>query len=113
MNDLAPLAVFVFAVAMAFLVRRVELPRISERLGSLAVVLLSILSAVFLLALVAWFTTGGPIYATFGETGNIAGVAYLIFLAISTVLVTRSGLLAWGVHRDGHLKVHSQGEIRS
>ena len=35
MNDLAPLAVLIFAVAMAFLVRRVELPRIGERLGVL------------------------------------------------------------------------------
>jgi hypothetical protein len=94
MNDLAPLAVLVFAVAMAFLVRRVELPRIGERLGSVTVVLLSILSGVFLLTLVAWFTAGGPIYATFGETGNIAGVAYLVFFALVTVLVSRSGLLA-------------------
>jgi hypothetical protein len=94
MNDLAPLAVLVFAVAMAFLVRRVELPRICERLGSVTIVLLSILSGAFLLALVAWFTSGGPMYATFGETGNIAGVAYLFFLAIASVLVARSGLLA-------------------
>jgi len=94
MNELAPLAVLVFAVAMTFLVRRVELPRIGERLGSVTVVLLSILSGVFLLTLVAWFTAGGPIYAAFGETGNIAGVAYLVFLALVTVLVARSGLLA-------------------
>jgi hypothetical protein len=94
MNELAPLAVLVFAVAMAFLVRRVELPRIGERLGSVTVVLLGILSGVFLLALVAWFTAGGPIYAAFGETGNIAGVAYLVFFALVTVLVSRSGLLA-------------------
>ena len=94
MNDLAPLAVLVFAVAMAFLVRRVELPRISERLGSATVVLLGILSGVFLITLVVWFTVGGPIYATFGETGNIAGVAYLVFLALVTVLVARSGLHA-------------------
>ncbi len=94
MNDLAPLAVLVFAVAMAFLVRRVELPRVSEQLGSATVVLLGILSGVFLIALVVWFTVGGPIYATFGETGNIAGVAYLVFMALVTVLVARSGLLA-------------------
>jgi len=93
MNDLAPLAVLVFAVAMAFLVRRVELPRIGERLGSVTVVLLSILSGVFLLTLVAWFTAGGPIYATFGETGNIAGVTYLVVLALIAVLVARLGLV--------------------
>jgi hypothetical protein len=94
MNDLTPLAVLVFAVAMAYLVRRVELPRIGERLGSSTVVLLGVLSGVFLITLVVWFTVGGPIYATFGETGDIAGVAYLVILALVTVLVARSGLLA-------------------
>jgi hypothetical protein len=94
MNDLAPLAVLVFAVAMALLVRRVELPRVSERLGSATVVLLGVLSGVFLITLVVWFTVGGPIFATFGETGNIGGVAYVVFLALVTVLVARSGLLA-------------------
>jgi hypothetical protein len=95
MNDLAPLAVLVFAMAMAFLVRRVELPRISERLGSATVVLLGILSGVFLITLVVWLTVGGPsAYPTFGETGNIAGIAYLVFFALVTVLVARSGLLA-------------------
>jgi hypothetical protein len=94
MNDLAPLAVLVFAVAMAFLVRRVELPRASTHLGSATVVLLGTLSGVLLITLVVWSTVGGPIYATFGETGDIAGVAYLVFLALVTVLVARSGLLA-------------------
>jgi len=107
MNELAPLAVLAFAVAMAFLVRRVELPFIGERLGSVTVVLLSILSGVFLLTLVAWFVAGGPIYTAFGETGNIAGVAYLIFLVIVTVLVARSGLLARGVQRDVRLNLNS------
>lgn len=94
MNDLAPLAVVVFAVAMAFLVRRVELPRISERLGSATVVLLGTLSATLLVTLVVWSIVGGPIYATFGETGDIAGIAYLVFFALVTVLVARSGLIA-------------------
>jgi hypothetical protein len=94
MNDLAPLAVLVFAVAMAFLVRRVELPRISERLGSAPVVLLGTLCGVLLITLVVWSTVGGPIYATFGETGDIGGVAYLVLLALVAVLVARSGLIA-------------------
>jgi hypothetical protein len=94
MNDLTPLAVLVFAVAMALLLRRVELPRIAVRLGSATVVLLGVLSGVFLLTLVVWFTAGGPLWATFEETGNIAGVVYLVFLALVAVLVARSGLLA-------------------
>jgi len=99
MNDLVPVAVLIFGVAMAFLLRRVELPRMSERLTSGTVVLLGILAGVFLIALVAWFIVGGPLYATFGETGNIAGVAYLFFLAIATVLVARSGVVACRVER--------------
>jgi hypothetical protein len=94
MNDLAPLAVLVFAVAIAFLVRRVELPRIGNRVGSAAVVLLGTLCGVLLITLVMWSTVGGPIFATFGETGDIGGVVYLVFFALVTVLVTRSGLLA-------------------
>ncbi len=94
MNDLTPLAVLVFAMAMAVLVRRVELPRVSERFGSASVVLLGVLSGAILITLVVWFTVGGPIYATFGETGDIAGVAYLVFFALVTVLVARLGLLA-------------------
>ena len=94
MDDLAPLAILVFAVAMAYLVRRVELPHVSERVGSATVVLLGILSGVILITLVFWFTVGGPIFATFGETGDIAGIAYLVFIALVTVLVARSGLLA-------------------
>ena len=108
MNDLAPLAVLVFAVAIAFLVRRVELPRIGQRLGSATVVLLGILLGVFLLTLVVWFTAGGPPYAMFGETGNIAGVAYLVFFALVTVLVARLGLLARGnkpLQKRNHIEI--------
>jgi hypothetical protein len=94
MNDLAPLAVLVFVVAMAFLVRRVELPRISERLGSATVVLLGTLCGLLLVTLLVWSTVGGPIFATFGETGDIGGVIYLVFFALVTVLVLRSGLIA-------------------
>lgn len=94
MNDFAPLAVLVFAVAMAFLVRRVELPRTGERLGSATVVLLGTLCGVLLVTLVIWSTIGGPIFATFGETGDIGGVVYLVFFALVTVLVLRSGLIA-------------------
>jgi hypothetical protein len=95
LNDLAPLAVLIFAIALAFLVRRVELPRVSERLGSATVVILGTLSAAFLITLVIWFSVDGPSnFPTFGETGNIGGVTYLVFMTLVTVLVARSGLLA-------------------
>jgi hypothetical protein len=105
MNELTPLAVLVFAVAMAFLVRRVELPRASKRLGSATVVLLGTLSGVLLITLVVWSTVGGPIFATFGETGDIGGVVYLVFFALVTVLVARSGLLA-RKNESRHLRNH-------
>jgi hypothetical protein len=95
LDDLAPLAVVVFAVAMALLVRRVELPQMSERLCSATVVLLGILSGVFIVTIVVWFTVGGPSdFPTFGFSGDIAGVAYLVFLALVSLFVARFGLLA-------------------
>jgi hypothetical protein len=108
MDDLAPLAVLVFAVSMAFLVRRVEIRSVSGRLGSAAVVLFGALSGVLLVTFVLWFTVGGPIFATFGETGDIAGVSYLVFMALVTVLVARMGLLATRIEppqKRNHIRI--------
>jgi hypothetical protein len=58
------------------------------------VVLLGVLSGAIVITLVIWFTVGGPIYAAFGETGDIGGITYVVFLVLVAVLVARSGLLA-------------------
>jgi hypothetical protein len=96
-NDLTPLGVIAFAVAIATLARRVELPRTRERLGSLTVTCLGALSIIFVVTLVLWFAAGGPAqYPLFGFSGAIAGVTYLAFMAIVATLVTRLGLRASG-----------------
>jgi hypothetical protein len=95
MNDLAPLAVLVFGVAVAVLMRRVDLPRVAERLGSPTVVLLGALAGVFFLSYLAWSWVGGPSSAEywFPESPWL-GVAYLVLLALVAVLVGRAGMLA-------------------
>lgn len=94
-NDLVPLAVLVFGVAIALLVRRVELPRFSERLGSATVAFLCPLTGVFFVAYVVWLDVGGPSGSHyFVPEGPWLGVTYLVFLALVTVLVGWSGLLA-------------------
>jgi len=94
MNDLAPLAVLVFGVAIALLVRRVELPRFAERLGSATVVLLGALAGVFLIAYLAWSLVGGPSNAEywFPESPWL-GVTYLVLLVLVAVVVGRAGVL--------------------
>jgi hypothetical protein len=94
-NDLVPVALLVFGVAIALLVRRVELPRISAQLGLATVILLGALIGVFVLTYLVWLTAGGPMgNHYFVPEGSLAGVIYLIFLALIAVLIGRSGLLA-------------------
>jgi hypothetical protein len=93
-NDLVPLAVLVFGVAIALLLRRVELPRNSERLGSATVALLGTLTGVFFITYLVWSAVGGPSGAEyfFPESPRL-GIAYLVFLALAALLVARSGFL--------------------
>jgi hypothetical protein len=94
-NDLVPFALLVFGVAIALLMRRVELPRISARFGLAIVVLLGALIGVFVLTYLVWLTAGGPMGTHyFVPEGSLAGVIYLVFLALIAVLIGRSGLLA-------------------
>ena len=95
MRDLAPLAVLVFGLAMALLVRRVELPGSFKRLGSRAIALFAFLLGVFLVTDLVWFTVGGPNgEPPFWTMNKFAGIAYLILMALVLVLITRLGLLA-------------------
>ncbi len=95
MRDLAPIAVLIFGVAMALLVRRVELPGPIKRLGSATVGLFGFLLAVFLLTDLVWFTVGGPNgEPPFWTMNNVAGAAYLVLMALVLILITRLGLLA-------------------
>lgn len=94
-NDCVPIVMFVFGVALALLIRRVELPRIGARLVFSTLVLLGGLIGVFFVAYLAWSAFGGPSnYEYFFPESRWLGVVYLIFLALLPVLVVRSTLLA-------------------
>ena len=94
-DDCVPLAMFAFGVAIALLIRRVEIPRVSARLVFPATALLSTFSAVFFVAYLAWSAFGGPSnYEYFFPESPWLGVVYLILLALVPLLVVRSGLLA-------------------
>jgi len=106
-NDLLPIALLVLGIAIAVLLRRVELPLIGERVGSAVVALLGVLLGTFLVAFFVWFTVGGPSGSTvFVTEGPSAGKAYLIFLVLVAVLVGRSGVrLARRNHLLGRLSI--------
>ena len=94
-DDCVPLAMFAFGVAIALLIRRVELPRVSARLVFPTVALLGTFTGVFFVAYIAWSAFGGPSnYEYFFPESPWLGVVYLILLALVPLLVIRSGLLA-------------------
>jgi hypothetical protein len=93
-NDLMPLAIVVFGVAIAVLLRRVDLPAVSERLATTTVTMLGILIGALLIAYVAWLEFGGPSGSqTFWPIGPVGSGVYLVFLALVAVLLTRTGIL--------------------
>jgi hypothetical protein len=86
---------FAFGVAIALLIRRVELPRVIARLVFPTVTLLSTFTGVFFITYLAWSAFGGPSnYEYFFPESPWLGVVYLILLALVPLLVVRSGLLA-------------------
>jgi hypothetical protein len=94
-NDCVPIVMFVFGVALALLIRRVELPRIGARLVFSTLALLGGLIGMFFVAYLAWSAFGGPSnYEYFFPESRWLGVVYLVFLALVPVLVVRSTLLA-------------------
>jgi len=95
MDDCVPIAMFVFGVAIALLIRRVELPRIGVRFVFPTLALLGGLMGVFFVAYLAWSAVGGPSnYDYFFPESRWLGIVYLIVLALVPVLVVRSTLLA-------------------
>jgi protein-S-isoprenylcysteine O-methyltransferase Ste14 len=95
-NDLVPFATLAFGVAIALLVRRVELPRFGEHRASAIVALMGALTGAFFVASVLWLTVGGPSgNEAFFPEDPLGGFAYLVFMALVAILVGRSGSLAW------------------
>lgn len=93
-DDCVPLAMFVFGVAIALLIRRVEIPQRIVRLVFPTVVLLGALSGVYFVAYVGWNLFGGPSNWDFFFRDKWLGIVYLVLLGLVPVLVIRSGLLA-------------------
>jgi hypothetical protein len=93
MNDLVPLALLVFGVAIALLLRRVDLPPLCERFVSTTVTLIGAIIGALFITYIAWLAFGGPSDTqTFWPVGQWGDIAYLIFLAIVAVLLIRTGL---------------------
>jgi hypothetical protein len=95
LNDCVPLVMLAFGVAIALLIRRVELPRAGARLALPTVEILSALTGVFFLTYLAWSAFGGPSRDEyfFPETRWL-GYAYLILLAVVPMVIGGSGLLS-------------------
>ncbi|MGB8197218.1 MAG: hypothetical protein WCF25_09465 [Acidimicrobiales bacterium] len=90
-SELVPIAVVVFAVSMASLWRRVELPPIVERMHTTLVSLVGASTAAFMVAYFMWLGFGGPSgYEVFVPEGSHVGAAYVAMLGIVVVLVGRA-----------------------
>jgi hypothetical protein len=103
-NDIVPIAFLLFGVAIASLWRRVELPRFSARLSSVAVTLLGGLIGAFVVAYVAWLAFGGPSGSqSFVPEGSRTGTTYIVVLAVAVVLVVWTRWTMRKVGRTGLL----------
>lgn len=94
-DDCVPLAMFAFGVALALVIRRVELPRANNRLVLSTIALLGTFTAAFFVAYIAWSTFGGPSNSEyFFPESSWLGIVYLVLLALIPMLVIRSRVLA-------------------
>lgn len=85
---------FVFGIAIALLIRRVELPPLGARLVFPAVAALSTLTGMYFIAYIAWSAFGGPSnFEYFFPESRWLGVVYLVLLGLVPTLAVRSGLL--------------------
>jgi hypothetical protein len=93
LNDCVPLLMLAFGVAIAMLIRRLELPRASARLALPTVEILGALTGVFFVTYLAWSAFGGPSRDEyfFPETRWL-GYVYLILLAVVPLVIGWSGL---------------------
>jgi hypothetical protein len=110
-NDVVPLAIVVFGVAIALLVRRVELPHFGTRLGFITVALLGTGTGVFIISYLVWSAVSGPAgFEYFFPESPWLGVTYLVFMAVAAVLVARVGLLVSRLKRTISLSQDVNGE---
>jgi len=93
-NDCVPLAMFVFGIAVALLIRRVEIPQRIARLVFPTVALLGALSGVYFVAYVAWSAFGGPSDYDFFFRDKWLGVVYFILLGLVPLFLGRLVVLS-------------------
>jgi hypothetical protein len=94
-DDCVPLAMFAFGVALALLIRRIDLPHMVARLVFPTAGLLGFFTAVYFVAYLAWSIFGGPSnYEYFFPESPWLGVVYLVLLALVPLLVWRSVVLS-------------------
>ena len=91
-DALSPLFLLAFGVAIATLIRRVDVPHAMTRVASGTVVLLGILTSSFLIAYVMWIVLGGVRQVKYfaSPQSQCSGIVDLVFLALVAVLVWRS-----------------------
>lgn len=88
LDDCVPLVMFAFGVAMALLIRRVELPRACSRLVFPTLTLLTTFTGGFFVAYLAWSAFGGPSnYEYFFPEVRWLGIVYLVFLGLVPLFV--------------------------
>jgi hypothetical protein len=93
-DDCVPLAMFAFGIAIALLIRRVEIPQRIARLVFPTVALLGALSGVYFVAYAAWNVFGGPSDYDFFFRDKWLGVVYFTLLGLVPLLVGRLVVLS-------------------
>jgi hypothetical protein len=89
-----PLAMFVFGIAIALLIRRVEIPQRIARLVFPTLAFLGALTGVFFVAYLVWSFFGGPSNYDFFFRDRWLGIAYRILLGVVALVVGRSAMLS-------------------
>jgi NADH:ubiquinone oxidoreductase subunit 3 (subunit A) len=93
-DDSVLLAMFAFGIAVALLIRRVELPPVGARLVFPAVTAIGALTGLFFIAYMAWSAFGGTSnFEYFFPESPWLGVVYLVLLGLVPLLALRSALI--------------------
>jgi hypothetical protein len=93
-DHLVPVAMFVFGVAIALLIRRVEISQRAARLVFPTLAFLGALTGVFFVAYLAWNFFGGPSDYDFFFRDRWLGIVYRIVLGVVALVVGRSAVLS-------------------
>jgi hypothetical protein len=93
-DHFVPVAMFVFGIAIALLIRRVEIPQRTARLVFPTLALVGALAGVFFVAYLAWSFFGGPSNYDFFFRDRWLGIVYRILLGVVALVVARAAVLS-------------------